>query len=183
MILDPALLQWHIHRVCVDRLQRPPCFSHGSHRRALVLTELGPICTSQVFPLFYWSRQLRDRFDIEFSEMPLHRFLQTPPGFQEHIDLVLFQTWFNLSAQAMLSVIDKIRDACPDAQLIYLDWFAPTDLRYAVVLNNHVSWYVKKTMLTERDRYGHPTIHHTNLSDYYSRRFQIQDSVHVPPAA
>jgi hypothetical protein len=73
----------------------------------------------------------------------------------------------------MLSLVKQISTTWPAARLAYFDWFAPTDLRYAEVLNLYVSAYLKKHLLKDMSRYGQPTLGDTNLCDYYSRRFDL----------
>jgi len=73
----------------------------------------------------------------------------------------------------MLSVVKQISTSWPAARLAYFDWFSPTDLRYAEVLNPYVSAYLKKHLLKDMSRYGQPTLGDTNLCDYYSHRFDL----------
>lgn len=74
----------------------------------------------------------------------------------------------------MQSLLDRIRKAWPSAKLVYLDWFAPTDLRYAAVLADAVDLYVKKQVLLDRSQYNNITIGDTNLADFYARRFGLK---------
>jgi hypothetical protein len=88
-------------------------------------------------------------------------------------DIVCFQTQFDISPDDLARLLDTVRTRNPGARLIYLDWFAPTDLRLAERLNPHVALYVKKHILADRSRYGRPTLGDTNLTDHFARRFGL----------
>jgi len=114
----------------------------------------------------------------------LRRFRQgTHPYAGTPVDAVLFQTWFDLSEAELTDLIKKIRSTWPGATLGYGDWFAPTDLRYAKVLDEQVDVYLKKQVLKSREAYGKTTLGDTNLTDYYARRHGLAypDTCHAVP--
>lgn len=169
------LQQWYLYRGLVDRLGVLRPFSRGASRRALFITENNPISQSQVFPFLFYGRQLEATLGIQIRELPLARFRSGNQPFNEAVDFVFFQTWFDLTAQQMDELACGIHSQWPGAKLIYLDWFAPTDLRYAEALNSHVSAYVKKQVLSDFSAYGKPLVGHTNLTDFYCRKFGIDE--------
>jgi hypothetical protein len=89
------------------------------------------------------------------------------------IDAVCFQTWFDLTPEKMAGLTERINVAWPNAELAYLDSFAPADLRYAEVLDPYVRAYVKKQTLKDFCRYDDITTGDTNLTDFYAKRFRI----------
>src|SRR5262249_52894012 len=131
------------------------------------------ICQSQIFPFFLHSRELGRELRIEMRELPLRRFLDGRNPYAVPVDAVCFQTWFDLTDADIEDLVTRIKSAWPDVQLAYLDWFAPTDLRYAKALNPHLSAYVKKQTLKDLQSYGTPTLGDTNLTDFYAKRFKI----------
>ena len=67
-------------------------------------------------------------------------------------------------------LLARVRETSPGARIVYLDWFAPTDLRYAELLGDHVDLYVKKHLLRDRSHYGVETFGDTTLMDYYGHK-------------
>ncbi len=168
--------RWKIHRALVDRLgiQRP-FTKWRSGGRVLFLNHDDPICHAQLFPFWYHRRELKSVYAVETREMGLHRLLASPRPPWTHVDAVAFQTNFDVTPEALRELITRLQRSFPGARLAYLDWFAPTDLRYASVLDGAVNAYVKKQLLRDREQYGRATIGDTNLTDYYAPRFGIQE--------
>lgn len=181
-----ALLRWRAHRVLVDRARMLRSFSSRPGRRLLFLTVKNEISSTQIFPYFFHSEHFERAHGIQIRELPLEQFTHGQHPYQgERIDAVAFQTWFDLDSDAMSQLVGRIRATWPQARLAYLDWFAPTDLRYAAVLNPDIDVYVKKQVLKSREDYGKPTMGDTNLTDYFGRRFGIhapQTTFEVPEA-
>jgi len=166
--------RWHLHRTMLDRLKiLRPYSNHAGRKRCLFISERDPICQTQLFPYFYHAVNFAERERLEIRELPLSCFLQGKHPFDTAVDAVFFQTWFDLSPEALVNVAKKIQAAWPEAKIAYLDWFAPTDLRYAQALDEHITVYVKKQALRDKSQYGQPTLGDTNLTDYYARRFGI----------
>lgn len=137
----------------------------GNRPRVLVLTQNFDIGTAQVLPLMRAA-------DIEVRAQPLQFFLDGRKRYAA-ADAVCVQTRFDLTGEQMHELMLRIRREWPERPIAYLDWFAPTDLRYAQVLDQHVAAYVKKQVLADFPRYGAPTIGDTVLTDYYARRFGL----------
>jgi hypothetical protein len=89
-----------------------------------------------------------------------------------------------VSDEDLQRLFARLRQDHPGARIACLDWFAPTDLRNAARMDRFVDFYVKKHVLRDRSRYGQPTLGDTNLSDHYSRRFNLPDQERrfdIPP--
>ena len=163
-----ARANWALHRARVKKgltspMPKPPA------SRWLFISVDDPISTAQIFPFFFYAGTLRRASSIELREITLQDFLARAP-YRGDVDVVWFQTWFDLTDVQMADLVEQLKAAYPGALLIYLDWFAPTDLRYAEALNPHVAFYVKKHLLRDRTAYGKATLGDSNLTDYYSRR-------------
>jgi len=137
----------------------------GTRPRVVVLTERIDIGFAQVLPLMQASA-------IQVRAQPMQSFLAGRKRYAE-ADAVCVQTRFDLSDAQMHDLLLRIRREWPQRPIAYLDWFAPTDLRYAQVLNQHIAAYVKKQLLADFSGYGKPTIGDTVLTDYYARRFDL----------
>lgn len=133
--------------------------------RVLVLTQNFDIGIAQVLPLTRTP-------GVEVRAQPLQYFLAGRKRYAE-ADAVCVQTRFDLTDGQMHDLMLRIRREWPDRPIAYLDWFAPTDLRYAQALNQHVAAYVKKQILADFSDYGKPTLGETTLMDYYARRFGL----------
>ncbi|MEI7867637.1 MAG: glycosyltransferase [Candidatus Methylumidiphilus sp.] len=169
-----AIWRWHLHRFLLDKTSLLWPFSTSKEkRRLLFIGERDPICHTQWFPYFFHSQDLAKRYGMEIRELPMARFNEGRHPYRVPVDAVCFQTWFDLGPEAIEALVRKIRETWPDARIAYFDWFAPTDLRYAGVLDQCVEAYVKKQALRDFSQYSQPTLGDTNLTDYYARRFQL----------
>ena len=172
--MKTAIWRWHLHRTLLDRTGwlRPFSKKPGK-QRWLFIGERDPICHTQWFPYFFHRDALADRHNIEIRELPLSRFLEGRHPYRVPVDAVCFQTWFDLTPEAMEALVKTLKETWPEARLAYFDWFAPTDLRYAEVLDPSIVAYVKKQALRDFSHYNQPTLGDTNLTDYYARRFSL----------
>ncbi|MFQ5729305.1 MAG: hypothetical protein ACE5GN_02980, partial [Waddliaceae bacterium] len=78
-------------------------------------------------------------------------------------DYIFFQTWFDLASTQIHELTNLIKAQFPAAKIIYLDWFAPLDLRYAEALEPFIDYYVKKHVFMDQSQYGRATFGDTNL--------------------
>ncbi|MFM8333591.1 MAG: glycosyltransferase [Candidatus Methylumidiphilus sp.] len=166
--MKTAIWRWRAHRAVVDRLGWLRPFGKGAGRkRVLFISERDAICHTQIFPFFFHAGDLR----LDVRELPLARFIaDNHPYRSAEVDAVCFQTWFDLTPEALGELADKIQATWPQAKIAYFDWFAPTDLRYAEVLDTRIAAYVKKQVFRDFSQYGQPTLGDTNLTDYYAKR-------------
>lgn len=168
------VLAWSAHTRTTHSDVPAPSFSTDASHKLLLITVDDPICRSQVFPLFYYQPELRGRFGLQLRETPLAQFEADPGRGPGGADTVCLQTWFDLTPSAVEALLSKVRKHNPDARLVYLDWFAPTDLRLAHALHGHVDMYVKKHVFRDRARYADATFGDTNLMDFYGRLYGLR---------
>lgn len=155
-----------------SRIHSKP-FTGTTERRILLLTIAERIPQSQVYPFHFFADAISDRHDAEIREVTAESYLEERwPGL-DNATSVCFQTNFDVSDFELNALLTTISDRNPDAKVVYLDWFAPTDLRLAQRLSDHVSVYVKKHVLASMAQYGLPTLGDTNLTDYFARRFEL----------
>lgn len=156
-------------------------FSGKASSRLLLLTIPERIPQSQVHPFHYYARQIAARHDAEIRETSAMAYVESDPAGLDGATTVAFQTNFDVPEAALDRLLATIHRRNPGARIVYLDWFAPTDLRLAHRLNDRVDLYVKKHLLADRARYGKATLGDTNLTDFYSRRFGLtMDPVTFP---
>ncbi|MGE5469620.1 MAG: glycosyltransferase [Bacteroidota bacterium] len=139
-----------------------------------MLTEANPISRSQIFPFWYYAGELARTRGIEFREVNIDHFIANPENSPCNADIVLIQPWFTKGIEAVLELLSTVRQRNPSAKLVFLDAFAPTDLRWAEHLDGQVDLYVKKHVFRDRQDYGKEVIGDTNLMDYYCRRYGFE---------
>lgn len=167
-----------------DRKRRyAAAFDPGARERLLLVTLPERIPGSQIFPFHFYRDALRNAHGADISEINLDAFLAGAPEVRG-ATVVAFQTEYDLDEALRDRILARINETSPGARVVYLDWFAPTDLRFAALLGPHVDLYVKKHVLRDRAQYGRETFGDTNLMDYYGRvngldhdpvRFDIPD--------
>lgn len=149
-------------------------FSRNTAKRVLLLSIDARIPQSQIHPFHAYADQIRARADAEIREITADRFLHADQPGLDGATTVCFQTEFDIPLADLEALIARIRQRNPDARLVYLDWFAPTDLRLAQRMHPHVALYVKKHVLADLSQYGRPTQGDTNLTDHFSRRLGLE---------
>lgn len=154
-------------------LERP--FSGASATRLLLLTEEGRIARSQSHPFHHYTGELRRRRSVEVREVGLLAYLRQRRSYPRDADVVFFQEHFHATRERLDAVIDQIKQSNPQARLVFLDWFAPTDLRLMDALEPHIHAYVKKHIFRDRSQYDLPTYGDTNLVEFYSRRYGLPE--------
>jgi hypothetical protein len=175
--VDAALYQRRRQGV----FQRP--FDATASQRLLLLSVDHRIPQSQLFPFHYYAATFRSRHDLDIRETVLQDYGR--PEHPQGATVVCFQTQFDISQEALSAHLDTIRRLNPGARIVYLDWFAPTDLRLAGMVAPLVDAYVTKHLLRYRARYDQPTFGDTTLMDYYGRAFDLphqEQHFAVPPA-
>ena len=172
--MKTAIWRWRLHRALLDRAGLLWPFSKNKgKKRLLFIGERDSICQTQWFPFFFHRDELATRYNVELRELPISRFEDGRHPYRVEVDAVCFQSWLDLSPQSMETLARKIRETWPEARLGYFDWFAPTDLRYAEALNEHLDVYLKKQALRDFGQYNRVTLGDTNLTDFYARRFHL----------
>jgi hypothetical protein len=168
------LLAWAAHRHQLGSGMPAKGFSPDATHKLLLITVDDPICSSQVFPFFYYQPELSSQLGAQLREVSLKQFEAQPwlTGLED-ADTVCFQTWFDRTPAELAAIVAKIRKQSPRARVVYLDWFAPTDLRLAETLHQHVDLYVKKHVFRDRTDYSHATYGDTNLMDFYGKLYDL----------
>jgi hypothetical protein len=166
------------------RLAMAQPFSSGAVSRLLLVTQPERLPQSQVHAFHYFAADLQRLYGTEVREADLKEFLAGGPIQARGATAVAFQTPFDVSDATLQTLFARIKADHPGARVACLDWFAPTDLRNAERMNDHVDIYIKKHLLRDRSAYGKPTLGDTNLTDHYARRLHLVEperTFPVPP--
>jgi hypothetical protein len=163
--------RWLLEGTRVHRLgiHREP--SAGS-ARALFITHDHRISQSQIHPFFYYRQEILSEFGWEFRQRNVGRFMQAPSA-SDAADIVFVQPWFSIGADGVSRLLDAVDERCRPKKVVFLDSYAPTDLRFASTVVDRVDVYVKKHVLRDRSRYHQPVLGDTLLTDYYARRYDL----------
>ena len=154
----------------------------GDSRHRLLLLSLGArIPQSQIFPFHFYAADLARLYGAELREADIDAFMAGRGRAPGGATVVCFQSEFDISDAALEALVARIRARNPAARLVYLDWFAPTDLRLAHRVGPMVDVYLTKHLLRDRARYGRPVAGDTTLMDHYGRVFGLDHAVtHFP---
>ncbi len=150
--------------------QRP--FAGKSSRRLLLLSVDHRIPQSQIFPFHYYAPAFLTQHQTEIREVTTDQY-GSRDSHPKGATTVCFQTNFDISDADLDALLGRIHARNPGARLVYLDWFAPTDLRLAARIGPRVDAYLSKHILRDRAAYLHPTFGDTTLMDHYGRRFGL----------
>lgn len=177
--LRRALRRNSYERQRADAFCRP--FDSKAAHRLLLLAVDHRIPQSQLYPFHHYAAAFRDRLDCDIREVVADRYATGADEFPRDATTVCFQTRFDLPDGALQDLVARIRRHNPQARLVYLDWFAPTDLRLAARIGPLVDIYLTKHLLRDRSAYGRATFGDTNLMDHYGRSLGLDHEVqHFP---
>lgn len=156
-------------------------FAGDTAHRLLLLAVDHRIPQSQLYPFHHYAAAFRTRLDCEIREVVADDYAVSGTDFPRDATTVCFQTQFDVTDAALADLVARIRRHNPRARLVYLDWFAPTDLRLAARIAPLVDIYLTKHLLRDRGAYGRPTFGDTNLMDHYGRQFGLaHETRHFP---
>jgi hypothetical protein len=142
--------------------------------KTLFITEDNRISKSQIFPFYFYKKEFRQRWDVEFREVNFD-LLEPNRSLVQLADIIFFQPWFIRGEERIVEVLLKIREVNSSAKVIFLDAYAPLDLRYAKDVESLINVYVKKQFFSDYSEYAKATYGDTNLVEYYNRLFNIPD--------
>jgi len=134
------------------------------------------ISKSQTFPFHYFSKGFRDRWGAEFRQFYISDIDIQILQFPEDADMIFFQPWFTEGVEKIVSSLKLLKQRNPKSKIVFLDPYAPLDLRFAEAVTPLVDTYVKKHVFLDRTRYGVETQGDTNLVEYYEQLYDLPAS-------
>lgn len=167
-----------IRRFYAKSVQR---WSRGNETvKTLFITENNRISKSQILPFYIYKKEFWQRWRTEYREMNFDAFkVVRDKALIQGANIIFFQPWFNRSEREIVELLEKIRKINSSVKIIFLDAYAPLDLRYANGVEPLINYYVKKQLFSDYSVYGEATYGDTNLVEYYNRLFNIPDLAKV----
>jgi len=164
-----------------EKLDSVPNWMFWKRASGLFVTEQRLISKSQIFPYYFYRDQLARELDFTFRELPIDQFHKNHWMLRSKPEIFFVQPWWDIKADKLLGIFDAIRQVNPEGKIVFLDGFAPLDLRLAALVNDHIDVYVKKHVFRDRTRYGMPTKGDTNLTDFYGSLYGLQQDEKLFP--
>lgn len=158
-------------------------FAHRDMQRVLIYQEPNEISWSLIYPFFHYADAFAARHHTEFRARPVAEFLSGAPG--PEADIILIQPWFTTPAAQLEQATATLHARQPQARLIFIDAYAPCDLRYGKVLEPYVDRYLRKALFRDRSQFLRAFADDTNLTEYYSALYNLPATPtdwQVPPA-
>lgn len=90
---------------------------------------------------------------------------------------IMYQPSFDEYFDINVDAVKRLRRMNPNAWIVFCDWFAPCDIRFAERVDPYVDAYAKKALMQDRQAYLGDLKSHTNLMDFYSKFFEIDFAV------
>jgi len=147
--------------------------------KVLFITEDNAISKSQIYPFYFYKKELKNKWGVEFREVGFEesegRFYSLIPN----ADVVFFQPWFKKGEVRIVELLQDIRKINSTAKIIFLDVSAPLDIRYAKGVEPFVDLYLKKQLYSNYSDYKKPTQGDTNLVEYYNSLYNLPEAERV----
>ena len=176
MILGQTQLDRLRTRISYTRAQIRKSWRNKSNLKVLFIVENKNITRSQIFPFYYYIKDLEQRFKTEFRQVSVTSLQKNKGNLPQGADVILFQPWFDLGNNELRRLTRFLRKSNPGARIIFLDSYAPLDLRFAEILESLVDLYIKKHVFRDRSFYGKTTQGDTNLVDFYEQWCELPKS-------
>lgn len=143
----------------------------------LLITTNNLICQSQIFPFYFFRKKIYQELGISFQEIDISSYLANAhTTISREPDVILFQPWFDYEKVKLKEILEDMRSRHPASRIVFLDSYAPVDLRFAEVTNPYIDLYVKKTVFKDKKKYAIPTSGDTNLVDFYGKLYGLEYS-------
>ncbi len=152
-------------------------FTSKAKCKVLLVNEPNRISYSQMYPFIYYRNAFAKEYGTEFRCVSSHAALADRSIGARAADVILLQTWFDVTKEKLQNVLEIMRRSNPRARISFMDSFAPTDLRLAIHLEDNIEWYVTKTLLRDVNRYRKSFLGGTNLVEYYSELYHLDDEL------
>lgn len=145
-------------------------FPSGVPRRILLVHVDDKIAWPQFYPFFHYA----DRFAAQGYAF---RAVPYPAADADRLaadaTAIFVQSPYQPAQGELEAVLARLKRINPAAPITYFDWFAPTDVRFADRVGDHVAFYAKKSLQRDRDYYRALRPAHTALEEYYADRFGL----------
>ena len=160
-----------------------------SKTNVLLVATKHELSEAQMYPFYWYQKALKQQHSIDFCEIDTAVIYsealnqKSKPQSQNQIKRIFFQAEFEMSEEALRASLEYLQKVYPQAQIAFMDWYAPLHIRPARVVNNYIDIYIKKHSYRDFSNYSKPTIGDTNLSDYYAKghNLDLEPMQFTPP--
>jgi hypothetical protein len=165
-------LSRHLHSFLFSR-----GFDSDGGQRLLILFEPNRISYASVFPFLHYADVFASRFGAQIRLAPTQKAIDhgLPKGLTEPT-AVLAQAWLTDPAKRHVALARLLKNLPAGTVTGFLDSFANADIRLAALLPG-VDLYFKKSLFRDASEFQRPTYGHTNLTEYYGRRYNLPDEM------
>jgi hypothetical protein len=145
-------------------------FPRGASKRILMIHAGDTIAWPQFYPFFHFA----DHFaEAGYAFRAVAYPAEGADTLIVEADAILLQSPYMPPEGELEAVLERLSSLNPTALITYCDWFAPTDVRLAERVADHVAYYAKKSLLRDRDYYRHEQPTHTLLCQYYAEQYDL----------
>jgi hypothetical protein len=113
------------------------------------------------------------KFNIEVRGISYTEYIESPKFLE--VDAIFFQAPYFLEKEFIGDQLKVLRSKNPSAIISFFDWSAPCDLRFSEYVEPWIDYYLKKSILKNPEEFENVSVGHTNLSDYFSRKFGTEN--------
>ena len=139
--------------------------------RYAILFEPHRIPYSHVFPFILHQFEIEQRYGVQIRYFNVDDLESIDFS---AIDFVVLELWFTRGS----GYFENIFDLCVNngvESIGFIDSFAHNDVRLSKIFGDNIKYYFKKSLFKEYNNYRFETLGDTNLTDYYSKLYGIDD--------
>lgn len=151
------------------------------HTNVIIFSDkLWGIPDAQIFPFYFYKKQLSQQYNIHFAEISTNQVQTLDLKENKAIKCVFYQPAQSISDNALIEGLQRLRLLYPNASLCFFDWYAPLHLNKLEIVHPFIDFYIKKQVFSDLNNYQKPTIGENNLTDFYSKKYNLEDAIHIP---
>jgi len=104
---------------------------------------------------------------IEFRGISYSEYVKSPRNFNAHA--IFYQAPYFIEKRELSRLAEDLRRRNPASAISFFDWFAPSDVRFAELVDPWIDFYVKKSLPKNLTQSISKSTGHSDIADYYSK--------------
>lgn len=155
----------------------------------LLVSHRHELSETMMYPIFWFADELTQAYQVNAVEIinnDLSQEIETQAAATTHLQVkrIFFQAELEIDCKRLEQTLTYLRHTYPNAKIAFMDWYAPLHIRPSKVVDPFIDFYIKKQTFTHFEDYSLVTQGDTNLSDYYSKKHQLNlpEEQFSPPA-
>ncbi|WP_373018194.1 hypothetical protein [Thiomicrorhabdus sp.] len=143
---------------------------------------------TMLYPFYWYENELKKKLGLVFCEIITTDLIDevnhhTKITVQPQIKRIFFQAEYEMPAELMQACFKHLQEVYPNADIAFMDWYAPLHIRPSSIVGPYIDTYIKKQTYSDYSDYSKPTVGDTNLSDYYAKRhnLELETMQFIPP--